>query len=184
MSCAGAGLACDVAGALLRIFMPKVFGIAGFKNAGKTTLVVDLVRYFKSLGVSVATVKHAHHEFDIDHPGKDSFQHRAAGAAEVMVVSAKRWAHICELGDAPEPSLEECIERLGNVDLVLVEGWKHGKHPRLELRREVNAAPELAASDSGIKAIVSDIELPGAPVPVLLRHDIEAIAAFILANAA
>jgi molybdopterin-guanine dinucleotide biosynthesis protein MobB len=101
-----------------------------------------------------------------------------------MVVSAKRWAHICELGDAPEPSLEDCIKRLGAVDLVLIEGWKHGNHPRLELRRESNPAPELATADAGIKLIVSDIELPEAPVPVLLRSDIPAIAQFVLANAA
>jgi len=164
--------------------MPKVFGIAGFKNAGKTTLMVELVQHFKSSGLRVATIKHAHHDFDIDHPGKDSYQHRAAGATEVMVVSAKRWAHICELVDVSEPSLADCIERLAHADLVLVEGWKYGNHPRLELRRKGNAAPELAAADAGIRAIVSDVEWPEASVPVLLRSDVPAIAQFVLANAA
>jgi molybdopterin-guanine dinucleotide biosynthesis protein B len=160
--------------------MQKVFGIAGFKNAGKTTLVVDLLQLFVRKGLRVATLKHAHHEFDIDHPGKDSYQHREAGAAEVMVVSAKRWAHIRELGDADEPSFDEALAQIGEVDLVLVEGWKHGKHPRLELRRSGVEARPLAEDDAGIKAIVSDVPLPGVEVPVLLRDDIDSIAEFIL----
>jgi len=160
--------------------MAKVFGIAGYKNAGKTTLIVALLQHFTAKGLRVATLKHAHHEFDIDHPGKDSFQHREAGAAEVMVVSAKRWAHITELQDGPEPTLDDCVARLGDVDLVLVEGWKLGGHPRLELRRSGNEAPELAGHDKGIVAIVSDGPLLDNDVPVLPRDDVSAIAGFIL----
>lgn len=160
--------------------MAKVFGIAGYKNAGKTTLIVALLKHFTAQGLRVATLKHAHHEFDIDHPGKDSFQHREAGAAEVMVVSTKRWAHITELQDGPEPTLDECVARLGDVDLVLVEGWKRGEHPRLELRRSGNEAPELAGHDKGIVAIVSDGPVLDAEVLVLPRDDVSAIAAFIL----
>lgn len=164
--------------------MPKVFGIAGYKNAGKTTLVVELVRHFVAAGVRVATLKHAHHEFDIDHPGKDSFQHREAGASEVLIVSAKRSAHIREFVADDEPTLEEALAQLGEVDLVLVEGWKHGSHPRLELRRSGVDAPEIAPDDVGVKAIVSDSPIGGAGVPVLPRDDVPAIAEFILANAA
>ena len=160
--------------------MAKVFGIAGYKNAGKTTLIVALLKHFTAQGLRVATLKHAHHEFDIDHPGKDSFQHREAGAAEVMVVSAKRWAHITELQDGPEPTLDECVACLGDVDLVLVEGWKRGEHPRLELRRNGNEAPKLVGHDKGIVAIVADGPVSDAEVLVLPRDDVSAIAAFIL----
>jgi len=161
----------------------KIFGIAGFKNAGKTTLVVELIKELRSRNLRVATVKHAHHEFDIDHPGKDSHQHREAGAGEVIVASARRWAHIRELDDAPEPSLQELLGHLGEVDLVLVEGYKHGEHPRLELRRAGVDAPALAGEHPGICAIVADYAIEGAPVPVLPRENVAAIADFILENA-
>lgn len=158
----------------------RVFGIAGYKNSGKTTLVVDLVRLLTDKGFKVATLKHAHHAFDIDHPGKDSYLHREAGASEVLIVSAKRMAHICEYDAADEPDFDAALERFGDVDLVLVEGYKHGSHPRLELRRSGVDAPELAGGDSGICAIVCDTDVPDAPVPVLPRSDVAAIAAFIL----
>ena len=159
-----------------------VFGIAGFKNAGKTTLVVDLIRELTSRGLTLATIKHAHHEFDIDHPGKDSYQHRDAGAVEVIVASARRWAHIKELPDEPEPELAELLQHIGAVDLVLVEGYKHGTHPKLEVRRRGQEAPFLAESQSEIRAIVSDDVIDDAPVPVLPRGDVPAIADFILEN--
>lgn len=157
----------------------RVFGIAGYKNAGKTTLVVELIREFCRRGLRVATIKHAHHEFDIDHPGKDSHQHRSAGASEVIVCSARRVAHIRELGDAQEPGLEKLLERLEDVDLVLVEGYKHGDHPRLELRRKGHDTPALAGIAAGVRAIVSDEPVPDAAVPVLDRSDLPAIADFI-----
>jgi molybdopterin-guanine dinucleotide biosynthesis protein B len=160
----------------------KIFGIAGYKNAGKTTLVVDVVRELTAREFRVATVKHAHHEFDIDHPGKDSYLHREAGASEVIVASSIRWAHIVELGDRPEPSLNDLLEQVGDVDLVIVEGFKHGDHPKLEIRRNGSDAPLLAAEHDSVRAIVSDGEVPGAPVPVLDRADVVAIADFIVAQ--
>ena len=158
----------------------KIFGIAGYKNAGKTTLVVDIVRELTSRGLRIATVKHAHHEFDIDHPGKDSYLHRAAGASEVIVASAVRWAHIVELGNSPEPSLDELLENVGDVDLVIVEGFKHGDHPKLEIRRVGSDAPLIAAEHDSVQAIVCDGEVPDAPVPVMGRADVGAIADFIV----
>ena len=161
----------------------KIFGIAGFKNAGKTTLIVELIRELNSRGLRIATVKHAHHEFDIDHPGKDSHQHRTAGAEEVIISSGRRWAHIRELGEAPEPSLDELLQHMGEPDLVLVEGYKHGKHPKLELRRAGHNVPELAATDSSVCLIVADLHgntAKASDVPVLDRQNIRAIADGVL----
>jgi molybdopterin-guanine dinucleotide biosynthesis protein B len=162
----------------------KVFGIAGFKNAGKTTLVVDLIRELRARGLRVATVKHAHHEFDIDHPGKDSFLHRDAGAEEVIVASARRWAHIRELGTGPEPELAELLQHLDEVDIVLVEGYKHGSHPKLELRRDGMDAPRLAGEDASVLAVVNDSVADSAGLPFISRKDISAIADFVVENAA
>jgi molybdopterin-guanine dinucleotide biosynthesis protein B len=169
----------------MRISDKRVFGIAGFKNAGKTTLIVDLIRELSGRELSgrklvVATIKHAHHEFDIDHPGKDSFLHREAGAVEVIVGSSHRWAHITELGCAPEPSLAELLGHIGVVDLVLIEGYKHGEHPKLEVRRSGQETPLLAGTDPGICVIVSDGPLADVAVPVIRRDDVPAIADFIL----
>jgi molybdopterin-guanine dinucleotide biosynthesis protein B len=161
----------------------KVFGIAGFKNAGKTTLVVELLHEFGRRGLRVATVKHAHHAFDIDHPGKDSFLHREAGAVQVLVSSSRRWAQIVELPASGEPTLLELLGHIDGVDLVLVEGYKAERHPRLELRREGQQSPELAGSDPGILAIVADYAIDPAPVPVIARDDLTAIADFVLENA-
>lgn len=162
----------------------KIFGIAGFKNAGKTTLVVELIREFTARGLRVATIKHAHHEFDIDQPGKDSHQHRAAGATEVIVASDRRWAHISELADRPKPGLNELITHLGAVDLVLIEGYKHGSHPKIELRRAGVDNPRLASDDPAVKAIVCDFPLAEEGVPVLARADVALIADFIMSEAA
>jgi len=160
---------------------PRLFGIAGYKNAGKTTLIVDLIRDLVARGWRVATVKHAHHDFDIDQPGKDSWLHRDAGASEVLVVSDRRVAHVVELRGAAEPGLRELVGRLGNVDLVLVEGWKSGDHPRLELRRAEAPAPAIAGTAPGVLAIVSDRPVDGASLPVLARADVPVIADFVLA---
>ena len=162
----------------------KIFGIAGFKNAGKTTLVVELIKEFRQRGLRVATIKHAHHEFDIDHTGKDSHQHREAGAEEVIVASSRRWAHIRELDKADEPSVDELLQHLGDVDLVLIEGYKHGLHPKLELRRTGREAPELAGTDDSIKAVVNDGPAETAGLPLLERSNVVAIADFILQSAA
>ena len=159
---------------------PPIFGIAGYKDAGKTTLIVALVREFVARGWRVGTIKHAHHAFDIDHPGKDSYLHRAAGATEVIVASARRVAHIRELDNVTQPALDELVARMTGVDLVLVEGWKSGTHPRLELRRVGSPAPAIAGNAPGVLAIVSEAPLPGEVLPVLIRTDVAAIADFIL----
>ncbi len=161
----------------------RIIGIAGFKNSGKTTLVVELVRELTGRGLKIATVKHAHHEFDIDHPGKDSYLHREAGAVEVIVVSSKRWAHICELENSPEPALADLVAHFDGVNLVLVEGYKREDLVKLEIRRGDPDTPVLAESDPGVKAIVSDQAMPAAPVQVLDRADTGAIADFVEAHA-
>ena len=158
----------------------KTFGIAGFKNAGKTTLVVELIRYFTAAGLRVATIKHAHHAFDIDHPGKDSFLHREAGASEVIVASDRRWAHIVELEQDNGPELGELLEHVTGADLVLVEGFKYHEHPKLEIRRSGSDAPLLAAEHDSIVAIVCDGPVADAPAPVIDRADVPAIANLIL----
>jgi molybdopterin-guanine dinucleotide biosynthesis protein MobB len=160
--------------------LAPAFGIAGYKNSGKTTLIVELLRELKGRGWRVGTIKHAHHAFDIDHPGKDSYLHRAAGATEVIVASARRVAHIRELDDSEEPELNELLGRMGNVDLVLVEGWKSGDHARLELRRAAAPAPAFAGNVPGVLAIVSETPLQAEVIPVLPRANVSAIADFIL----
>lgn len=162
----------------------KIFGIAGFKNAGKTTLVVELIQEFRRRGLRVATLKHAHHEFDIDHPGKDSHQHREAGAEEVIVASTRRWAHVRELEGRDEPPVAELLQHLGDIDLVLIEGYKHGSHPKLELRRSGIQPPrELAGNDDSIRAVVCDAPVETAGLPLLPRDDVPAIADFIAGQA-
>ena len=160
--------------------LPPAFGIAGYKNSGKTTLIVELLRELVGRGWRVGTIKHAHHAFDIDHPGKDSFLHRTAGATEVIVASARRVAHIRELDDSGEPELSELLGRMGSLDLVLVEGWKSGNHPRLELRRAAAPATAIAGSVPGVLAIVSETPLPAEALPVLMRANVPVIADFIL----
>jgi len=146
-------------------------------------LIVELIGALRQRGLRVGTIKHAHHEFDIDHPGKDSYQHREAGAEEVIVASSRRWAHIKELENVSEPPLSELLEHLGDLDIVLIEGYKHGAHPKLELRRAGNNAPELAGKDPSIGAIVSDAPVTSAPVQVLLREDLAGIADFVWRHA-
>jgi molybdopterin-guanine dinucleotide biosynthesis protein B len=161
----------------------KVFGLAGWSGSGKTTLMVGLIPLLTARGVSVSTIKHAHHGFDIDHPGKDSHRHRGAGATEVLVASARRWALIHELRDeAPEPPLAEHLARLAPVDLVLVEGFKRDEHPKLEVWRAGNGKPLLHPGDPTIVALASDAPVPDSPLPRLDLGDLPAIAAFILGH--
>ena len=157
----------------------KVLGIAGWSGAGKTTLVVDLLPALIRRGLAVSTIKHAHHEFEIDKPGKDSRRHREAGAAEVLISSSKRMALIREHRAAAEPTLEELLDRLAPVDLVLVEGFKHGTHEKLEVFRPALEQSLLGASDPSVVAVASDGAIPGLAVPVLPLDDIEGIANFI-----
>jgi molybdopterin-guanine dinucleotide biosynthesis protein B len=160
----------------------RVFGLAGWSGSGKTTLMTALIPEFVSRGVSVSTIKHAHHSFDIDQPGKDSWRHRQAGAREVMIASDRRWALMHELRDAPESSLDELLQRLGPVDLVLVEGFKRHPHYKIEVYRPSLGKPLLHLEDPHIVAIASDERVPGLAVPWFFLSDAGAIANFILGH--
>ena len=161
----------------------RVLGIAGFKNSGKTTLTVRLLEELTRRGYRLATVKHAHHSFDIDHAGRDSYRHRQAGAREVAVVSRHRWARMHELdgGEANEPSLPEILGKLGPCDLVLVEGYKREGHPKIEVRDVGQDAPLLAASDATVIAIAANGPVAGVSVPVFDRDDHRGLADFVVA---
>lgn len=159
--------------------MNRVIGVAGFKNAGKTTLVEKLVTELSRRGHRVSTVKHAHHSFDIDHEGRDSFRHRKAGASEVAVVSRHRWAIIHETRDGEEPSLADILAKLEPCDLVIVEGYKRDSHDKIEVRNLALTHPELAGDDPTVVAIAANGRIDGAPVPVFDRDDVSALASFI-----
>ena len=159
--------------------MNKVIGVAGFKNAGKTTLVEKLVTELTRRGRRISTVKHAHHSFDIDHEGRDSFRHRTAGASEVAVVSRHRWAVIHELRGEDEPPLDAILAKLGPCDLVLVEGYKRDPHDKIEVRNLALDHPELAGADPTVVALAANGSIAGAPVPVFDRDDVTALASFI-----
>lgn len=158
----------------------KVFGLAGWSGSGKTTLVKKLLPELISRGVRVSTMKHAHHNFDIDTPGKDSYEHRMAGATEVMVGSGKRWALMHELRNEPEPSVEDLIAAMTPVDLLLIEGFKHHPHAKLEVHRQATGKPLLWETDKDIVAIASDVNHPAANIPRLDIDDVAEIATFIL----
>jgi len=161
----------------------KVIGIAGWSGAGKTTLLTRVIPCLAARGLRVSTVKHAHHAFDVDQPGKDSHTHREAGAAEVLVSSASRWALMHELRGAPEWTLDALLEKLSPVDLVLVEGFKTQPHPKLEVYRAVIGKPLLHPEDQNIVAIASDGKVE-ASVPVVSLDDIEAVTDVLVAKAA
>jgi molybdopterin-guanine dinucleotide biosynthesis protein MobB len=158
----------------------RVYGVTGWKNSGKTTLVEALVRDITGRGLRVSTVKHAHHAFDLDQPGKDSCRHRHAGAGQVLIASRARWALMTELRDAEEPSLGDLLARLDPVDLVLVEGYKRDRHPKIEARRAATAQNLIAEDDATIEAVASDAPLDGLAVPVFDLDDVRGIADFIL----
>ena len=159
----------------------KLFGITGWKNSGKTTLVVALVELLTARGLKVATVKHAHHNFDIDQEVKDSFRHRAAGSTEVIVSSRNRWALIHENRDQEEADLEDLLAHLSpKIDLVLVEGFKTGSHEKIQVYRGQEHETLLVPEDHSVVAVATDQKLDG--VEVLPLDDAEAIAAFILAR--
>jgi len=160
----------------------KVFGLAGWSGSGKTTLIRKLLPELIGRGLTVSTMKHAHHSFDIDRPGKDSYEHRAAGATEVMVASANRWALMHEHRGAPEPSAAELMRHMTPVDLLLIEGFKREAHEKLEVYRQVNGKPLLHPEDPRIVAVASDVPLPGIGLPVLPLDDVPAIADFILTH--
>lgn len=159
----------------------RIYGVTGWKNSGKTGLMERLVREIGRRGPTVSTVKHAHHDTDIDQPGRDSYRHRAAGAQQVLLASPHRWALMTELRTAPEPSLSDLLPHLVPVDLVLIEGYKTASHPKIEAYRSVNAKPPLAARNETIRAIACDAP-PVTDLPVFDLDDTAAIADFILAE--
>ncbi len=161
----------------------RVMGLAGWSGSGKTTLIAGLIPALVAGGLRVSTVKHAHHGFDMDRPGKDSHTHREAGATEVLVASPRRWALLHELRDAPEPTLAELLAHLAPTDLVLVEGYRSHPHPRIEVHRPALGKPLLQPADPAILAVASDAALYLA-VPVLPLDDIPAIARFVIEHAA
>ncbi len=134
----------------------KVFGITGWKNSGKTSLVEKLVSHISSLGYRVSTIKHAHHEFDVDHEGTDSFRHRQAGAEEVLIASSYRWALMHELRNGPEPTLEQLTGQLAQVDLVIIEGFKNEGHAKIQVVRPSNNAEPMATNIGPMVAIATD----------------------------
>jgi len=144
----------------------KVLGFAGYSGSGKTTLLEKLIPLLKAQGLCVSVLKHAHHHFDIDRPGKDSYRHREAGAKEVMIVAGHRWALMHELRDQPEPSLEELLARMSPCDLLLVEGYKFSDIPKLEIHRPSTGHPLLYPDDKNIIAVVTDTP-DQHPLPVL-----------------
>lgn len=157
----------------------KLWGVVGWKNTGKTGLMERLVAEFRTRGVAVSTIKHAHHAFDVDQPGKDSFRHRAAGASEVLVSSGTRWALMHELWEEDEPGLPELVERLSPVDLVMIEGFKTYDHPKIETYRAAAGTDLIAPNEPTIRAIASDTALPDCGRPIFDLVDTGAIADFI-----
>jgi molybdopterin-guanine dinucleotide biosynthesis protein B len=157
----------------------KIFGFAGWSGSGKTTLIEKLIPRFVGAGLRVSLIKHAHHTFDVDQPGKDSYRHRHAGASEVLVTSSRRWVLMHELRGAHEPSFEEQIGRLSPCDLVLVEGFKHAPIPKLEVWRAEPGEALLHPNDPHIVAVASDAKVE-TRLPLLDLNDDAAVARFVL----
>ncbi|UCH73862.1 MAG: molybdopterin-guanine dinucleotide biosynthesis protein B [Rhodospirillales bacterium] len=158
----------------------KIFGLAGWSGSGKTTLMVRLLPEITGRGYTVSTIKHAHHTFEIDTPGKDSFEHRSAGATEVMISGGMRWALMHENREAGEPAIKDLLRHMTPVDLVMVEGFKTYQHPKLEVHRPALGKPLICMEDNRIVAVASNEAIGGLPVPVLGLDDVSAIADFIL----
>lgn len=158
----------------------RIFGFAGWSNSGKTTLLTALVQVLTERGFRVSTVKHAHHKFDIDQPGKDSFRHREAGATEVLITSGNRWALMHELRDEPEPALEDLLPRMAAVDLVLIEGFKSHPHDKIEVYRPSTGKAPLWQDDPTIVAVASDEAVPGLDRPLLDINAPAEVADFLL----
>jgi molybdopterin-guanine dinucleotide biosynthesis protein B len=157
----------------------KVIGLAGWSGAGKTTLLSRVIPLFAGRGMRVSVIKHAHHSFDVDVPGKDSWVHRQSGATEVLVSSARRWALMHELREAAEPRLRELLKKMAEVDLVVVEGFKSDTHRKIEVHRAANGKPFLFADDPAISGIATDAAVETS-LPVAHLDDIEAVAAMML----
>jgi molybdopterin-guanine dinucleotide biosynthesis adapter protein len=157
----------------------RTFGFAGWSGSGKTTLIEQLIPRFVKHGLRVSLIKHAHHSFDVDHPGKDSHRHRHAGAAEILVTSSRRWVLMHELRGAPEPVFEEQVKRISPCDLLLVEGFKFAPIPKLEVWRAETGEPLLHPKDAHIVAVASDAKIE-TRLPLLDLNEIDAISTFIL----
>jgi molybdopterin-guanine dinucleotide biosynthesis protein B len=155
---------------------PRVLGIVGWSGSGKTTLITKLIPLLADRGVRVATLKHAHHAFDVDQPGKDSYEHRKAGACEVLVSSARRWVQMHEVGAGREATLAELLQKVSACELILIEGFKSEQHAKLEVFRQANGKPPLYPGDPRILVVASDQAFPEAQLPVVDLNDIEAIA--------
>jgi len=160
----------------------RVLGVAGWSGSGKTTLIVRLLPVLIARGLTVSTLKHAHHAFDVDRPGKDSHRHREAGAHEVLIASSERIAILGELRGAPEPGLDALVARLAPVDLVLVEGFKRHSCAKIEVHRAALGTPLLAREDPSVRAVASDTPIADLDRPVLALDDIAAIADFVVAT--
>ena len=158
----------------------RIFGLAGWSGSGKTTLMIKLLPALIEHGLTVSTMKHTHHRFDIDKPGKDSHSHRLAGASEVMVTSSSRWALMHELRDEPEPDIQHLLQRMSPVDLVVIEGFKSCRHPKIEVYRPSLGKPMLSINDDTVVAIATDEPVGVTDLPVLNLNDVAAIAGFIL----
>jgi molybdopterin-guanine dinucleotide biosynthesis adapter protein len=168
-------------GEVIQMRNPLVIGFAGWSGAGKTTLIARLIPVLTARGISVSTIKHAHHDFDIDRPGKDSYEHRRAGATEVLVTSANRWALMHELRGGPEPDLGELLDKLAPVDVVLVEGFKRTTPVKIEVHRPSLGKSLLYPDDPAVMAVASDVPIPlPSHIPGLRLEDVEAIADFVL----
>ncbi|MGG5888172.1 molybdopterin-guanine dinucleotide biosynthesis protein B [Falsiroseomonas sp. HC035] len=161
----------------------RVIGLAGWSGSGKTTLLARLIPALSAHGLSVSTLKHAHHGFDVDQPGKDSHTHRQAGARQVLVSSANRWALMTELRGAAEPTLPELLARFDRVDLILIEGFKRDPHPKIEVHRAANGKSWLHPEDPAIVAVASDVPPPSTRLPHTHLDDIAGIAGLALAHA-
>ena len=161
----------------------KAFGFAGYSGSGKTTLIEQVIPLLVQRGLRISLVKHAHHAFDVDKPGKDSYRHRQAGATEVMLTSAKRWVLMHEIGDRAEPELPEQLSRMSECDIVLVEGFKKQPIPKLEIHRQSHGAPFLFTEDPNIIGIATDEQID-TRLPQFALGDYDTIAEFVVANAA
>jgi len=160
--------------------MTRVIGFAGWSGAGKTHLLARLIPTLTARGYRVSTLKHAHHEFDVDKPGKDSWVHRQSGASEVLIASSRRWALMHELRDAPQPSLAELLRRMQPVDLILIEGYKREAPVKIEIHRAANGKPWLHPEDPAISAIVSDTPAPDSALPHADLDDTERVAQLVI----
>jgi len=158
----------------------RIFGLVGWSGSGKTTLIRKLIPELIGMGFRVSTMKHTHHNFDIDKPGKDSYEHRVAGASQVLITGSKRWALLNENRDQPEPKIEDLLARMDDVDLVLIEGFKSHPHAKLEVFRPSVGKELIGSTDTSIVAIATDEDVSEVHLPVLDLNDVAGVAQFIV----